>query len=107
MKHETNYYNLISTQVNSLTLDQLNLLFQVYLELDYKCNFFMSQNTHQEFMNRLIETPKCSYTYKSLINLLATAYTYEHRYPHVLKTIDMIKNNYTLITIINVLYQNR
>lgn len=108
MKFEKSTFAPISTQVNSLNLDQLELLSQVYEQLNIQFNFFMSQETYQSFINICFETSTKHQpdTFKSLINLL-TSYTYEHRYPHLLLTIDLIKKDYTLSNIINTVYHLR
>jgi hypothetical protein len=109
MKNTNRYLRLITTQVNSLNYDQLDLLFSVYLQLNIQFEFFMPTEKHIEFMNYFLETSSKYHidTYKSLITLLTTSYSYESRYPLVLYAIDMIKKDYSLHTIINVLYRNR
>lgn len=104
-----NYLNEIRKNINSLTIDQLNILFEVYFNLNYYCNFFMSEKTHTNFINLFIENPsnRNPYTFKSLMTLLTTQYTSEIRYPQVLDIIDMIHKNYSIKKIINILYHNR
>ena len=108
MKIENSTFNSISSKVNDLNLDQLETLFKVYLYLDYDYNFFMSKESHESFMNIYFETfnKHQPNTFKSLINLL-TSYTTESRYPDLLNTINMIKNNYPLLNILNTLASNR
>ena len=102
-------FNTITNQVNSLTLEQLLTLSDSYYHLQYHCNFFMTEQTYQEFMNRYHITPSKSQpeTFKTLINLLTTTYTKPERYPDTLKTIELIKNKYSLSDIINIVYRNR
>ena len=109
MKTTNNYLNSISSQINSLSFDQLNLLFHVYFQLNLQFDFFMSQHKHSEFMNLYNETFSKNniYTYRSLINILTTSYTHPSRYPSVLTSIDLIKKDYSLKEIINILYRNR
>ena len=104
MKTTNNYLNSISSQVNSLSSDQLNLLFHVYFQLNLQFDFFMSQQKHSEFMNLYNETFSKNniYTYRSLINILTTSYTHPSRYPSVLTSIDLIKKDYSLKEIINI-----
>lgn len=106
---KNDYLNSICTQVNSLSYDQLNLLFHVYFQLNLQFDFFMSQQKHSEFMNLYNETFSKNniYTYRSLINILTTSYTHPSRYPSVLTSIDLIKKDYSLKEIINILYRNR
>ena len=101
-------FNHISPKVNSLTPDQLETLFNVYLYLNYDYNFFMSKSKHESFMNLYFETftKHQPNTFKTLINLF-TSYTYEHRYPHLLLAIDLIKQDHSLYDIINTVYHLR
>lgn len=100
------YLNAIRKNLNLLTTDQLYLLFQIYLQLDYHCDFFMSEESHVNFINLFYETPcnRNPLTFKTLITLLTTKFTPEENYPLVLETIDMIQKDFSLITIINTLY---
>ena len=103
-----NYLNTIYNNLNLLTLDQLQLLFDIYHQLNLHCNFFMSEDTYTNFINLFLETP-CKnnpLTYKSLITLLITQYTPKENYLPVLEAIEMILNNYSLIKIINTLYHD-
>lgn len=103
-----NYLKSINQNLNLLTIDQLQLLFEVYHQLNYHCNFFMSEESYQDFINQFLETP-CKnnpLTYKSLITLLITQYTHKNNYLPVLEAIEMILNNYPLIKIINTLYHD-
>lgn len=106
---KNDYLNSICTQVNSLSYDQLNLLFSVYFQLNLQFNFFMPEHKHSEFMTLYHETFSKNnlYTYRSLINILTTVYTSPSRYPSVLTAIDLLKKDISLFEIINVLYHNR
>lgn len=106
---KNDYLNSICTQVNSLSYDQLNLLFSVYFQLNLQFNFFMPEHKHSEFMTLYHETFSKNnlYTYRSLINILTTVYTSPSRYPSVLTAIDLLKKDISLLEIINVLYHNR
>ena len=98
-----NYLKKINQNLNLLTPDQLQLLFDVYHQLNLHCNFFMSEDTYKDFLNFFLESP-CKnnpQTYKSLITLLITQYTPKNNYLPVLESIEMILNNYPLIKIIN------
>ena len=101
-----NYLTSIKNNLKLLTLPQLQLLFEVYRQLNYHCNFFMTEETYQDYMNRFLETPCKSnpLTYKALIILLITQYTHKNMYLPVLEATEMILNNYPLIKIINTLY---
>ena len=108
MKFENSSFAPISTQVNTLTPVQLETLFNVYFELNYNYNFFMTQETHESFMNLFSETfnkyqPN---TFKSLVNLF-TSYTYETKYPHLLLAVNLIKENHSLHNIIDTVYHFR
>lgn len=103
-----NYLKLINQNLHSLTIEQYQLLSEVYHQLNYHCNFFMSEETYTDFINLFLETP-CNnnpLTYKTLITLLITQYTPEENYIPVLETIEMILNNYPIKRIINTLYYN-
>lgn len=93
-----NYLNAIHDNLNLLSLDQLQLLFEVYHQLNYHCNFFMSEESYKDFINLFLETPcnRNPLTYKTLINLLITQYTPKNNYLSVLEAIEMILNNYPL-----------
>ena len=100
-----NYSTLIQTQIDTLTIDQLHLLYLVYQQLNIQFNFFSSENTYKDFLN-FYYTTSSKYninTYKSLIKLLTTSYTYPYQYPTVLKSINLIKNDYPLKDIINII----
>lgn len=103
------YLNEIRKNINTLSLEQLEILFEVYINLNYYCDFFMTEKSYTDFINLFIENPsnRNPYTYRSLITLLTTNYTLENRYPHVLNTIDMIHKNYPIKKIINILYHYR
>ena len=98
----------VQTQIDTLTLDQLYLLFNVYRQLTYY-NFFMSETKYLEFLNFYYNTSS-KYnidTYKSLIKILTTSYTSPDKYFHVINSIEMIKQDLPLVNIINTLYSNR
>ena len=103
------YLNEIRKNINTLSLEQLEILFEVYNNLNYYCDFFMTEENYTDFINLFIENPsnRNPYTYRSLITLLTTKYTSEDRYPHILNTIDMIQKNYPIKKIINILYNYR
>ena len=103
-----NYLKSINQNLHSLTHDQLQLLFEVYQQLNYHCNFFMPEESYKDFLNLFLETPckSNSLTYKSLITLLITQYTPIENYLPVLEAIEMILNNYPLKRIINTLYHD-
>lgn len=100
-----NYLNLINKKLASLTDEQLYILFQVYLNLDFKCDFFMSEESHISFMNLFLETPsnRTQQTFKTLMSLLTTQFTSKSRYPELLITLEMIQDNCTLEDIIKTL----
>jgi len=102
------YLNSIRKNLNLLTIEQLYLLFQIYLQLDYLCDFFMSEESHIDFINLFYETPcnRDPLTFKTLITLLTTHFTPEENYPLVLETINMIQNDYPFKTILTTLYHN-
>ncbi len=100
----------IQTQIDTLTIDQLNLLFQVFEQLNIQFNFFMPEATYQEFINfsyNYTFSKNSINTFKSLIKLLTTSYTHPSKYPHVIHSIDLIKNDYSLKQIINIIYSKR
>lgn len=107
-KMKNSYLNSIHNHLNNLTIEQLQLLFEVYRQLNYHCNFFMSEKNYTDFINLFLETPCKSnpLTYKTLITLLITQYTPKESYLPVLEAIEMILNNYPLKRIINSLYHN-
>lgn len=109
MNQQKKNFITITNQVHSLNLEQLLTLYDSYYHLQYYSNFFMTEQTYQEFMNRYHITPSKSQleTFKTLITLLTTTYTNTKRYPDTLKTIELIKNNYSLSDIINIVYHNR
>lgn len=102
-----NHSTLIQTQIDTLTNDQLDLFYCVYHQLNLQFNFFMSEDTYQKFINF---SYNCAFsknninTYKSLIKLLTTSYTLPSKYPHVIESINLIKNNYSAKDIINIIY---
>ncbi len=105
-----NYSTLIQTQIDTLTDYQLDLLHLIYHQLILQFEFFMSYSTYQDFIGY---TYNYTYsknninTYKSLIKLLTTSYTYPFQYPNVIKSINLIKNNYSPLEIINIIYFNK
>ena len=102
-----NYSTLIQTQIDTLTNDQLDLLYLVCHQLILQFELFMSESTYQEFLdfsyNHTFSKNSIN-TYKSLIKLLTTSYTHPSKYPHVIKSINLIKNNYSLKDIIKIIY---
>ena len=109
MSKQKKNFNSITNQVNSLNIEQLSTVFNSYYHLQYYFDFFMSEQTYQEFLNRYNPNPfrYQPETFKTLITLLTTTYTNPERYPDTLKTIELIKNNYSLSDIINIVYHNR
>ena len=109
MTQQKKNFTTITNQVHSLNLEQLLTLYDSYYHLQYYSDFFMTQQTYQEFMNRFHNTHSKSQleTFKTLITLLTTTYTNPERYPDTLKTIELIKNNYSLFDTINIVYRNR
>ena len=105
-----NYSTLIQTQIDTLTDYQLDLLHLVYHQLILQFEFFMSYFTYQDFIDY---TYNYTYsknninTYKPLIKILTTSYTYPSQYPNVIKSINLIKNDYSLKDIINIIYFNK
>lgn len=105
-----NYSTLIQTQIDTLTEYQLHLLYLVYQQLNIQFNFFMPESTYQEFINFTYNytfSKNNINTYKSLIKILTTSYTYPSQYPNVIKSINLIKNDYSLKDIINIIYFNK
>ena len=108
VKMYQNYLKLINQNLHLLTIEQLQLLFEVYRQLNYHCNFFMSEETYTNFINLFLETPcnRSPLTYKTLITLLITRYTPKENHLPALEAIEMILNNYPLARIINTLYHD-
>ena len=105
-----NYSTLIQTQIDTLTEYQLYLLFLVYQQLNIQFNFFMSETQYQKFINFTYNNTYSKNninTYKSLLKLLTTSYTDPSKYLYVIKSIKLIKNNYSLYQIINNIYFNK
>ena len=101
--------NIIHEKINSLTYEQLCNLFIIYCDLNVLCDYFMPEESYTEFMNFYLETPskRTPVIFKSLIHILTEQYTYQHRYPHLLCAIDMIRNDYPLEKIIDLLHRTR
>ena len=102
-----NHSTLIQTQIDTLTNDQIDLLYCVYHQLNLQFNFFMCETTYQNFINfsyNYTFSKNNINTYKSLIKLLTTSYTLPSKYPHVIESIKLIKNNYSFKDIINIVY---
>ena len=108
MYTENDTFKSISNKVNSLNLDQIELLSETYFQLIAHSNFFMSQEKYQEFLDIRFRTSSKHQTdtFKSLINLL-TSFTDKDKYPHLLLTIDLIKQNLPLETILKTVYLHR
>ena len=105
-----NYSTLIQTQIDTLTEYQLDLLYFVYQQLNIQFNFFMPETQYQKFINFTYNNTYSKNninTYKSLLKLLTTSYTDPSKYPYVIKSIKLIKNNYSLYQIINNIYFNK
>ena len=102
---KNNYKSLITNQLNTLTYENLETIFSLYMYLNPNYNFFMPEQTHINFINLYLDTPcnRIPITFKSLIILLTTEFTLESKYPTVIQTIEMIKNNYSFEQIINTL----
>ena len=105
-----NHSTLIQTQIDTLTNDQIDLLYCVYHQLNLQFNFFMCETTYQNFINfsyNYTFSKNNINTYKSLIKILTTSYTHPSKYPYVIKSINLIKNDYSLKDIINIIYFNK
>ena len=89
-----NHSTIIQTQIDTLTNDQIDLLYRVYHQLNLQFNFFMCETTYQNFINfsyNYTFSKNNINTYKSLIKLLTTSYTLPSKYPHVIESIKLIK----------------
>ena len=108
LKMKSNLKTIIHQNINKLTIDQLDLIFHIYLQLNSLCNFYISEKSHINFINLFLETPsnRNPLTFKSLITLLTTQFTPEENYPLVLETIDMIKKNIPFESLLTTLYLN-
>lgn len=93
----TNLLTSIKTQFNELNDSQIQLLFILYQELDCQCNFFMSEETHIQFINFYFDRIliKNIDSIKSLLYIAITQYTYKSRYIDLLNIFEMMKNNYS------------
>ncbi len=102
---KNNYKSVITNQLNTLTPENLETVFNVYIKLDSICDYFMPEQSHIDFINLYLDTPcnRIPITFKSLIILLTTEFTLESKYPRVIQTIEMIQSNYSFDQIINAL----
>ena len=82
MYTKNNTFKSIGKKVNSLNLDQLELLFITYQQLNIHSDFFMSQETYQEFLNIRYRTSSKHQpdTFKSLVNLLMRTLHVKRKY---------------------------
>ena len=64
------YINSIRKNINSLNVDQLYTLFHVYLQLDSLCDFFMSEESHIQFINSYynVSSIRNPETFKTFMN---------------------------------------
>lgn len=100
------YINSIRKNINSLNVDQLYTLFHVYLQLDSLCDFFMSEESHIQFINSYYNVSSIRHPeiFKTFMNFSIIRYTSETRYTDVLFAIDMINENCPFEEIIYTLY---
>lgn len=93
----TDLLTTIKTQFDNLNDSQLQCLFILYQELDYHCNFFMSEEEHMKLVDFYFDRIRIKNvdSIKSLLYLAITQYTYKSRYIDLLKIFDMMKNNYS------------
>lgn len=98
-------YNTLKQKFNTLSHEQINTLFQIYLCLDSNFDFFMSEKDHIEFINLYYQNPsnRNPSTFKTLISILINQYTYKNRYPDLLNAIEMLHKNYSFEKIVNTL----
>ncbi len=106
MNNNQNYSKQIKKIMNSFTDSELRILLRVYYEISYYCEFFQSEETFEKFLLTCLDTPQ-KYEpepFKKAMILFATEYTDSYRYPEVIETLKMIKNDYPFSSIITILY---
>ena len=104
-KMKKNYLSAIYDNLNLLTIDQLQLLSEVYRQLNCHCNFFMSEESHVKFIQSYYKYPSIRNPeiFKSFLIKSIKESVFETRYPTILKTIDLINQNQTFENITNIL----
>ena len=102
-------FKTFQQQLSTLTYEQTELLFFVCKKLNLDHNFFMSEESHMNFMIDLIELPcnRNPLTFKTFITYAIPKYTSESKHPDLLKTIEMITHNVPLDDILTTLLNER
>ena len=102
---KVNYINAIQSEINNLTPEKLNTLFHIIFCLNCYSLFFMTEESHINFIQSYYKHPtiRKPEILKSFLIQSIKESVFENRYPTILKTIDLINENYTFENITNTL----
>ncbi len=102
---KSNYINTIRSEINTLTPEKLTTLFHIIFYLNCSCLFFMTEESHIKFIQSYYQFPtiRNPEIFKSFLIQSIKESVVETRYPSILKTIDLINQNYTFENITNTL----
>lgn len=106
MKHlKSNYMNTIQSEINTFTPEKLTTLFHIIFYLNCACLFFMTEESHTQFIQSYYQYPtiRKPEIFKPFLIKSIKESVFETRYPTILKTIDLINQDQTFENIINIL----
>ena len=102
---KSNYINTIQSEINTLSPEKLDTLFNIIFYLNCSFLFFMSEESHIKFIQSYYKYPtiRNPEIFKSFLIQSIKDSVFENRYPTILSTIDLINQNHTFENIINIL----
>lgn len=94
---KTNYINTIQSEINTLSPEKLDTLFNIIFYLNCSSLLFMSEESHVKFIQSYYKYPSIRNPeiFKSFLIKSIKESVFENRYPTILSTIDLINQNHT------------
>ena len=95
----------IQKKLDTFTFDQLHTLFSILLELDRLSDYFMSEETHVNFINHYYSIPNIRNheTFRTFLLLTVIKYISPSKHSDLLITVELIEKKLPYEQIINTL----